>query len=291
MKIIRTSTAPTEPGIYAGITNADYHAGPGISKSGLDLLARSPLHYWHRYLSGRPADRIETGAMRFGTAVHAAILEPEDYARWVVMPKVDRRFKEGKAIAEAAEARAAQEGVRIIEQHEHNAILDIAAAVRGHPVIGQELATGVAEVSGYWIDEETGVFCRCRPDWLGAGLILDVKTTENAEPSAFLRSAYTYRYWVQAAFYLDGVAANGLNVGQFLFAAVEKAPPYAVMAYNASPALIEAGRREYKRLLRLYADCATVNRWPGYGDTVEMDLPPWAAERLPDVNAIASDFS
>ena len=36
--------------------------------------------------------------MRFGTAVHTAILEPELFAGWVVMPDVDGRTKDGKAM-------------------------------------------------------------------------------------------------------------------------------------------------------------------------------------------------
>ena len=31
-------------GIYADLDSRAYHDGPGISKSGLDLIARSPAH-------------------------------------------------------------------------------------------------------------------------------------------------------------------------------------------------------------------------------------------------------
>lgn len=289
MEITRTTAAPSDPGIYSGLSNAAYHAGPGISKSGLDLLARSPLHYWDRYINPHGGRGQETEAMSFGTAVHAAILEPDEFAKWVVMDKVDRRFKEGKAAAAEAEAIAAERGVPLIDRPTHNMVTTIAAAVR-RSTIGRHLETGVPELSVYWIDEDTGVFCRCRPDWLGVEAVVDVKTTENASPVGFMRSAYSWRYWVQAAFYLDGLAANGLAVPAFLFAAVEKQPPYAVMGYRASQSMIEAGRREYKRLLAIYAACATVNRWPGYGDMMELDLPGFAPERLPDVNASALDF-
>jgi hypothetical protein len=32
------------------MNNTDYHAHPAISKSHLDQVAKSPLHYWARYL-------------------------------------------------------------------------------------------------------------------------------------------------------------------------------------------------------------------------------------------------
>ena len=287
--IKKTTTAPSEPGIYSGLSNADYHAGPGISKSGLDLIARSPLHYWDAYINPSRPQRVETPAMAFGTAVHTAILEPHDFARWIVMDKVDGRTTAGKAAKAEAEARAAAEGVPMIDSATLATIKRIATQVEDHPMIGHILDTGVPELSVYWVDEDTGVFCRCRPDWLGANCVLDLKTTEDASPQAFMNSAYTYRYWVQASFYMDGLAANGLNMFEFIFAAIEKSSPHAVMAYPAGDALIAAGRREYKRLLRTYADCLAGGDWPGYAGVWELALPRWAPESLDFNNAVASD--
>lgn len=287
MKIQRVTSAPQAPGIYAGLSNADYHAGPGISKSQLDTLARSPLHFWAKHIAKQQGTRVETAAMRFGTAVHTAILEPEDFVNWVVMDKVDRRTKDGKAAAEAAETRAAARGVRVIDRADHDVVTAIAASVERHPVIGPYLEAGWAELSVYWMDEDTGVLCRCRPDWLTETAILDVKTTENSSPGSFERSAYQYRYWVQAAYYLDGLAANGCDVSRFVFAAVEKEPPFAAMAYTATPSLIDAGRREYKRLLNLYSACCASGRWPAYGDSADLDLPRFAPERMAVDNADA----
>ena len=60
-------------GVFAGISNASYHGGPGISKSGLDIIRRSPLHYQHSLT----ARREPTPDQRIGTLAHALILEPE----------------------------------------------------------------------------------------------------------------------------------------------------------------------------------------------------------------------
>lgn len=64
-----------KPGVYEGIPNAEYHSGPGISKSGLDLIHRSPLHY-HAVVTAEN-DRVPTAAQELGTAAHALILEPD----------------------------------------------------------------------------------------------------------------------------------------------------------------------------------------------------------------------
>ncbi len=55
--------------------NADYHAHPAISKSHLDLIARSPLHYWARYIDPKRVIPEPTPAMRIGSAVHTHVLE------------------------------------------------------------------------------------------------------------------------------------------------------------------------------------------------------------------------
>lgn len=68
-----------KPGVYEGIPNAEYHGGPGISKSGLDLVHRSPMHY--NAVVTAVNDRTPTPAQEIGTAVHMAILEPEEFAK------------------------------------------------------------------------------------------------------------------------------------------------------------------------------------------------------------------
>ena len=63
------------PGIYENISNEDYHGGEGISKSGLDLIAKSPAHY-KAVIDGITV-REPTKAQSLGTAFHELLLEPE----------------------------------------------------------------------------------------------------------------------------------------------------------------------------------------------------------------------
>lgn len=64
-----------QPGIYDNITNEQYHGGPGISKSGLDLIHRSPMHY--QFATSAANDNEPTPAQALGTAFHMLLLEPE----------------------------------------------------------------------------------------------------------------------------------------------------------------------------------------------------------------------
>jgi len=271
-------------GIYSDISNDEYHKGPGISKSGLDIIARSPLHYWGAYLDPNKEPRKETPAMAFGTAIHTAILEPETYdARYTVMPDgLDRRTKIGKEQYEAYILQSQTDGTTLIGSGEHAKVMKVAEQARDHPLARRLLETGKAEQSVYWTDPETGILCKARPDWLidpnPNCAILDVKSTQDASPEGFMKSAFNYRYHVQAAWYLDGLeAATGWKPDAFMFLALEKDAPFASAFYYASDAMIDVGRREYRKALNTYAACLESGKWPGYSSQLQaLELPRWA---------------
>lgn len=274
-----------ETGIYAGISNDAYHGGPGISKSGLDLIARSPLHYWSRYLDPARTPTEPTPAMRLGTAIHTAVLEPAEFARrHHVAPVCDRRTKDGKAAWEAATMAAEAAGAELISAADAQVCTAIADIVRSHPTARKLFTTGQSEMSCYWTDAETGLLCKCRPDWLNLPFIVDLKSTEDASADGFQRSAWNWRYWVQAAWYMDGVEqATGMRPDAFVFGAFEKAPPYACAFYYADPVMLDMGRAEYRKLLRVLADCVAADRWPGYdADVRALTVPIWALKAAND---------
>jgi len=66
-----------KPGIYRGIPNEQYHSGPGVSKSLLDLLRQSPAHLRAAVTSTEP--RKPTPSQAFGTAFHMLVLEPSKF--------------------------------------------------------------------------------------------------------------------------------------------------------------------------------------------------------------------
>lgn len=227
-------------GIFADIPNADYHGGAGISKSGLDIIRKSPMHY----RASREAVKKEfTAAQREGTIIHDLVLEPESfwdrYAKPFVAPedaiatsddikdrlrkhglpisgkKMDLQFRLSQVEPDAVfldDLKSAYlETVgdkQVITEEEFAKAQAIAAAVMAHPAAGKLLApgSGAAELSCYWTDEKTGVLCRCRPDfWRNDGIIVDLKTTADASPEGFTKSINDWRYYTQEPFYMDGV--------------------------------------------------------------------------------------
>lgn len=70
-----------EPGIYLDLPEAEYHAAEGLSCSGIKHLTVSKLNYWHKNLDPDKEPEEDTGARRFGKAVHSFALEPERFNR------------------------------------------------------------------------------------------------------------------------------------------------------------------------------------------------------------------
>lgn len=256
------------------LTNAEYHAHPAVSKSGLDQVRRSPLHFWNRYLNPDRVIEPPTPAMVIGSALHARVLEPHLYDdEYIVAPEgIDRRTKEGKL--RWADFEAECEGRTILKAEDAAQIEAMAKAVHQHPAARTILRMqGLSEQSYFWTDSETGENCKCRPDWHSADrrLIADVKTTEDASPRGFARSVIKYRYHVQAAFYREGLSAE-----QFVFIAVEKKAPFACAVYATPDKLMTRGLDEAMADLRRIATCRSENVWPAYGDDIQaLTLPSW----------------
>jgi exodeoxyribonuclease VIII len=268
-----------KPGIYHGLSNADYHSGEGISKTGLDRINRCPAFYQHC----KTQPHKETPALVFGRAVHTAVLEPHLFAaEYAVVPDIDRRTKAGK---EEYAAFIVDNGDKTILTADQYARAEaIQTAVYAHPAAAALLGgQGLNEASIFWHDEASGVLCKCRPDRLrDDNIIVDVKTTTNASHEHFIRDAYNYRYHVQAAYYMDGVgAATGNEPPAFIFLAVESEPPHLVACYMADDDMLMLGRDEYRLNLDAYAACMRTGVWGGYGDRVQpLGLPAWALKKL-----------
>lgn len=267
--------AASMPDKAADLSNADYHRDPAVSKSHLDQVAKSPAHYWTRYIDPKRVIPEPTAAMVLGTALHTAVLEPHLWReQFAVAPEgIDRRTKAGKEAWAAFEADA--QGKTVLTSDDGQRIRLMAAAVHQHAASSFLLELpGIREASYFWTDEETGLRCKCRPDWHSADqrLIVDVKTTKDASPREFARSVAAFRYHVQANWYQRPFP----EAEQFLFIAVESQPPHLVAVYAATPEMVAAGGRAADRDLRLLAACRKAGTWPGYSDEIlPLELPTW----------------
>lgn len=271
-----------EPGIYYGISNENYHAGPGVSKSQLDDIADTPaLYLWRK---NAPVDTTKTKTLDLGTAFHCRVLEPEEFSnRFIVAPEFNRRTNAGKEEEKAFLMKCASTGKTVITAEESRKIELMYQSVMALP-LGQWLveSAGHAESSIYWEDPETGILCRCRPDKIIPEFhwIMDVKTTEDIQ--RFKTAYYDYRYHVQDAFYSDGYEAQFGVQPTFVFLVASttiECGRYPVEIFMMGEEAKLAGQLEYHRNLRTLADCLNTDEWPAIKT---LSLPRWAKEYAND---------
>ncbi len=271
-----------EPGIYYGISNENYHAGPGVSKSQLDDIADTPaLYLWRK---NAPVDTTKTKTLDLGTAFHCRVLEPEEFSnRFIVAPEFNRRTTAGKEEEKAFLMECASTGKTVITAEEGRKIELMYQSVMALP-LGQWLveSAGYAESSIYWEDPETGILCRCRPDKIIPEFhwIMDVKTT--ADIQRFKTAYYDYRYHVQDAFYSDGYEAQFGVLPTFVFLVASttvECGRYPVEIFMMGEEAKLAGQQEYHRNLRTLADCLNTDEWPAIKT---LSLPRWAKEYAND---------
>ena len=271
------ATYPT--GLVAGLSNKAYHAADALNNSTLASMARSPAHCYALHLApGRP-QRIATPAMLAGTLAHCAVLEPlEMAARYAVRHAgLDLRTKAGKEWFDSIPA-----GLETITEEQRNTADAQRAAVFDVPELAELLAAGEAEQSAFWNDPATGLLCKCRPDWVhpladDRVILMDVKTTTDADPKAFAKTVWQYGYHRQAAWYSNGYErATGKQVAAFVFAVVTNAYPFLAAACVLDEQFQTLGADDCRELLDEYAACKRSGYWPGFTGMNVVTAPAWA---------------
>ncbi len=242
-----------------------------VNFSSLKHMGRSPAHYKHAL--EHPSE--DTDARRRGRLVHLAVLEPNVYEAQTAVWDGGRRA--GKAWEAFC---AANEGKELLTLAEAKTTQDIARAVRAHPVAAKYLERGRSEVTVLWdVEVVPGLVipCKCRIDWVGESLLLDLKTTKDASPEAFGRQMFTLGTLGQAAMYSDGWHAVTGERPDFALLAVESEAPHVIQPYRIEDLDLARGRAQYRGLLERLALCQATGQWPGY-DTkpLPLSIPRWA---------------
>ncbi|EEJ5471430.1 PD-(D/E)XK nuclease-like domain-containing protein [Salmonella enterica] len=265
-----------QPGIYFGVTNEAYHAGPGVSKSQLDDIAVCPAFYQWR--KSAPVDTEKTKALDMGTALHCRLLEPDEFKkRFIIAPEFNRRTTAGKEEEKAFLESCENSGKTVMTSEEGRKLELMYGSVMAHPGCRALLeAEGKTESSIYWTDTETGELCRIRPDKFltNSPLILDVKKV--ADMSRFARHVEEFRYHVQAAMYCEGWKAYSGETPRFAFLAVSESidcGKYPVHLYILEDEHHDIGYSLFRRDLNTYHKCKSSNKW-GWGFEI-IERPYW----------------
>ncbi len=249
-----------------------------VNKGLLDFLHKSPAHADYSVKNKQEEDETRR-ALIVGRAFHTLVLEPHLFSKqFCIAPQVDRRTREGKAVWD--DFVASSYGMSVLTAGEAEMLEGMRYSILGHGRANQILSSeGDCEVTMLFKHERTGLDLKGRADFIAAnGLIVDVKTTEDASPDGFSKSCLSYRYHVQASMYMAGYeAVTGKKPEGFVFICVEKKPPYAVGVYVLDEPSLIAGHIELEEDLEKYKLCKETNLWPSYGNNeiATVGLPYW----------------
>lgn len=292
-----------KPGIYRNLPAADYHAIDAASSHRLSLLARSPAHCREAVLNPKPS----TESMICGSVTHTVILEPHLLdERYVVAgqccatkAKGDRCDNPGKYQVAGddgwlcgvhAKGKPTSAPTReVVTQEAFDTCRHMTDAVRKHAAAGYLLSQATdRELSVVWNCRETMELSKLRADSLSVladmRVLIDLKKTIDASRNKFERAIWNYGYHRQAAHYLAGLNASGIQVESAVLIAVEPEPPYAVAVYRLQDDVMACAHEEVIGLLRTYRKCRESGVWPAYPEQVQdISIPRWAMRELEQV--------
>ena len=253
------------------MTEQEYRQAEGVNKSTLWNLRKSPAHYKY-FLENQ---REDTAAFAFGRAVHAAILTPSAFKKdFVVIPEgIDRRTKAGKEEYQAFLDASA--GKEILTAADAETVKAIVKAFKKNRDAVQLLKGTKREKPLFWTDDN-GILCKCRIDAYKTGLIVDLKTAQDAETETFTKESLRYGYDVQAAHYLDAYQHKESAVRpEWYFIVIEKTEPYAINILRADIGFLDYGFIRRQELIEKLKVCQDQKAYPDYGIN-ELCLPAWA---------------
>lgn len=234
----------TEENYYTDTTHA--------SKSQLDKIHRSPLHYKHSL-----DNHEDTDPMRLGRAAHSFILEN---APVVVCPFDNFRTKEAREWRDTH--------TDYVTRSEYDELVAMRDAIHDHPTVGPMLKKGEAEK--IFTSEIDDIPVKCKVDWYTPeGNVIDLKTCVDASPRPFAYQCKKHRYDLQAAFYSDIIEQSTGKRPRFIFVALEKSAPYGVAVYEIDQESIENARLDYLDDLNRWITCRREGVYPGYDTEIQ----------------------
>lgn len=277
-------------GLYFYMPAEEYHRLDRLNNGTIRDMRESPA--LAKFNRTNPKRR--TRGMDRGTDIHCGVLEPERFSQlYVATPPhligVDRRTKPWLEFAKSVEANkqeTLQEGVLECVR----AILAKRIVVPGtlqRVTINEFLQDCKTEVTALGNEPLRGVASKARADAVhGSGLIVDLKTTEEAiDRMSFESRMYRRAEHFQGQHYL-GVFNDAEDTSRYeRFMSINvrfpakyiQGMPFQVEAYNIGEPFLELARKEMAPLIDRYLQCVATGDWSDDDVKVQTALPPgWA---------------
>lgn len=222
--------------VFYDMPYREYEQIDAVRHSDLLNMLKSPKHYQY----GRVAERTDTPSMMLGRALHTKVLQPELFAKeFAVEPKLDKRTKEGKILAEEFAALAVNK--EIVSQDADVASSEMVDAIMANGM-AKYLIAGIEHAEVSMLAEINGIKVKARLDGVGNGYLIDVKTAADGSREAFGRAIDNFGYHLQMALYTQmWTHATGELITP-AFVVVENSKPYAVGTYVMDTETMAVGR-------------------------------------------------
>ena len=245
-----------------------YKAIKAINATSIKAGQKSMLHM-HEAMTGESKE--QTPAMRWGSLVHKAILEPAEFAALVCVYEGVKRGKDWEAF------KLENNLDFVVSLDEKERLEDIRDAVHNNTHAHDLISHCIKEMTIEWEGEYGAAKARLDGYDVFAGII-DLKTAKNITPDGFARQFISLGYDLQVGWYVEGamIAGNRQELPNVTIIAVEPIAPYDVAVYTVPRAIVELGRKRARKLAIEYRFCEAEDRFPGVSEGVnELVMPDW----------------
>lgn len=275
------------------ISNAEYHGSGELSRStAWSLITTCPQKV--RYDLTHPKE--SSPALIIGSAFHAATLEPGKFDdEFAVKPsEIDGKSSKTDHYKETFKMMQKNEPNKSwLTPRDYDLVMDMAASALDHPILRTHMAEQSSIIEGTGFFEMEGAKCKVRPDLYnpGAGVVIDLKSTQDASEKGFAKSVRQFGYTFQACWYMHALRLIGEKPKQFVFLAVEKSAPHLTAAYTLSATDIDKQMANMEKACKLWATCESSGVWPSYTDDVTtLDLGSLHGNNRLNVMQMADKF-
>lgn len=260
------------------ISNEEYHKIKAVSSHGIMQAMESMQHFKH-YVWGEKEEESKD-SLDYGKVMHMAVLEQELFRGKVIDSRIPRKnLKAYKDIVKANPNKI------VLSSKESKKIESMLNSISENTAVMNALTGGKTEITILIRHPEYGLPLKGRLDFIGSDYLLDYKTAESSKPSRFMRNAESYKYHVQAAFYLYLCQLAKIDAKYYAIIAQESSAPYVCTFFQYPMASLEKGRELVDTMLQVISDAYKHNRYLGYTDTVEeLHLSSWSLEYEPNYN-------
>jgi len=274
-----------KPGIFNDISIEEYHAEKEwYSSTGLKKAKKS-LKLFRLFLNGYFDDEYKPH-FGFGNAFELALLDrvnfdlkvanEVDILNEIYEAKPDTKSPRSTAMyKEWFESQVklnkyivkedGKESFRVIEEMLKSCYAD---------AVIQRLIQGIEyNYSLCWIDEETGLQLKTRPDIckVKKNIVVNLKTAIDGSPETFARDCAKYDYPFQACMEIDGCIKTGFmeRVDNYFWLVVEKEPPFSATIYEFDQEDIKDCMLEYRYTLHNVAEAKRTGLYPSYSQRAD----------------------